>query len=154
VTAAAASRFKSRDPNPGTMRDTEVEQFVQATVPVVEQALTPERVVEFEGSFDVLAVEPDDDATLVTAGARGLQLVLRFEAGERSLRYEQEGQAGPFDEMWTRLTWTPENEGTRVTATSAVSLGLPASALTDRVAVWKRRGELRRLLSRLAADLG
>jgi hypothetical protein len=39
-----------------------------------------------------------------------------------------------------------------VTARSAVSLGLPVPALTDRVAAWKRRGELERLLDGLAAE--
>lgn len=136
------------------MREVQVEQFVPATLPVVEDALRPERVVEYEGSFEVLDSQRADDATLVTAGARGLQLVLRFEPLEDGWRYEQEGQAGPFDQMWTRISLRSENEGTRITATSGVSLGLPLPAITDRVAVWKRKGELRRLLDRLAVDLG
>jgi len=135
------------------MRETEVERFVQASVPEIERALAPDRIVEYEGSFEVREVDSADGATLVTAGAAGLQLVLRFEAREDGWRYEQEGAAGPFDAMWTRLSWTRENEGTRVTARSAVSLGVPVSAVTDRVAAWKRRGELRRLLDRLADDV-
>jgi len=135
------------------MRETEVSTFVSATTPVVATALTPSRIVAYEGSFEVLDVEDADGATLVTAGARGLQLVLRFEPREDGWRYTQEGRAGPFDEMRTRVAYAPENEGTRVTAESAVGLGLPLSGLTDRVAAWKRRGELRRLLDRLAADL-
>lgn len=134
------------------MREVQVEQFVPATPPVVADALTPERVVEYEGSFEVLDSRREDDATLVTAGARGLQLVLRFEPRTDGWRYEQEGRAGPFDRMWTRLSYRAENEGTRLVATSGVSLGLPLPALTDRVAGWKRRGELRRLLDRLVAD--
>lgn len=135
------------------MRETEVEQFVPATTSIVERALTPEQIIAYEGSFEVFDVDSVDGATRVTAGARGLQLVLRFEPRENGWFYEQEGQAGPFDEMWTRLAWGPENEGTRVTAESAVSLGVPLPVLTDRIAAWKRRGELRRLLDRLAADL-
>jgi hypothetical protein len=136
------------------MREVQVERFVPATPPVVAEALTPERVVEYEGSFEVLDTRQDDAATLVTAGARGLQLVLRFEPDGEGWRYEQEGRAGPFDRMWTRLGLRAENEGTRLTATSGVSLGLPLPALTDRVAGWKRRGELERLLDQVAADLG
>lgn len=135
------------------MREVQVDQFVPATPPVVERALTPERIVESEGSFEVLDVERAEDATLVTAGARGLGLVLRFERRDDGWQYEQEGEAGPFDAMWTRLEWAPQDEGTRVTARSAVSLGLPLPGLTDRVAAWKRKGELQRLLARLAADL-
>lgn len=151
--ARGGSRFKRAGPNRPTMRETEVDRFVQATTSVVEGALTPERIVAYEGSFEVRDVESVDGATLVTAGARGLQFVLRFEPRENGWRYEQEGEAGPFDEMWTRVTWDPENEGSRVRTESAVGLGLPFSPLTDRVAAWKRRGELRRLLDRLAADL-
>lgn len=134
------------------MREVQVEQFVPATLPVVEDALTPERIVEYEGSFEVLDSQYEDDVTLVTAGARGLQLVLRFEPQADGWRYEQEGRAGPFDRMWTRISLRAENEGTRITAASGVSLGLPLPALTDRVAGWKRNGELRRLLDQLAAE--
>lgn len=152
MSPGGVSNFKRDAPDSPTMRETNVERFVPESPSVVERTLTPERIVAYEGSFEVLDVEPADGATLVTAGARGLQLVLRFERRENGWRYEQEGRAGPFDEMWTRLAWEPENEGCRVTAESAVSLGLPLPALTDRVGVWKRRGELRRLLDRLAAD--
>mgnify|MGYP000268302984 CR=1 FL=1 len=135
------------------MREVEVDRFVAATAPEVERALTPDRVVEYEGSFRVLDVEERDGGTVVTAGARGLTLSLRFEPTEDGIRYEQLGEAGPFDEMWTSLSWTRENEGVRVTAHSGVSLGLPLATLTDRVAAWKRRGELKRALGNLAADV-
>ncbi len=134
------------------MRETEVSQFVPATPQEVARVLNPAAVVEYEGSFQVLDIREEDDATLVTAGSSGLRLHLRFERREDGLYYEQEGEAGPFDAMWTQLRWTNENEGTRVTARSGVSLGLPVDAVTDRVATWKRRGELRRALRRLAAD--
>ena len=135
------------------MRETEVSRFVPVTPAVVERELDPARVVALEGSFEVLDVEATDDATLVTAGSRGLRMTLRFEPREAGLYYEQEGEAGPFDAMWTRLEWAPEDEGSRVTAHSGVSLGLPLPGVTDRVAAWKRRGELRRALDRVAEDL-
>lgn len=135
------------------MREVTVERSVDATPAEVRRALEPSVVVEYEGSFDVLEVEERDDATLVTAGARGVGVALRFDSSESGLRYEQVGDAGPFDEMWTGIDWVAEDEGTRVTARSGVSLGLPLAAVTDRVAAWKRRGELDRALDRLAADL-
>ncbi|WP_135366409.1 SRPBCC family protein [Halosimplex halophilum] len=135
------------------MREVTVERFVGATPAEVRRALDPAVVVEYEGSFEVLEIEERDDATFVTAGARGVGVTLRFESREGGLRYEQVGDAGPFDEMWTDIDWDPENEGSRVTARSSVSLGLPVAAVTDRVAAWKRRGELDRALDRLAADL-
>jgi hypothetical protein len=133
------------------MREVEVSRFVRATPAAVERVLTPATVVESEGSFTVRDVRATDDATLVTAGARGLELTLRFEDHPGGLRYTQAGSAGPFDTMWTELTVDAEDEGSRVTARSGVSLGLPLPALTDRLATWKRRGELNRLLDALAA---
>jgi len=135
------------------MREVTVDRFVQATPPEVERALEPGVVVEYEGSFTVLDVEDRADDTVVTAGAKGIGVSLRFEPRDDGLYYEQRGDAGPFDEMWTEFAWAAENEGSRVTARSGVSLGLPLTTLTDRIAAWKRRGELDRALDRLAADL-
>ena len=135
------------------MREVTVDRFVAATPVEVERALSPAALVEYEGSFAVREVEPDDDGTIVTASARGVALTLHFADREDGLRYEQVGDAGPFDDMWTEVSWEPENEGTRVTAASGVSLGLPLGVLADRVGAWKRRGELKRALRALAADL-
>jgi carbon monoxide dehydrogenase subunit G len=132
------------------MREVEVSRFVRATPAAVERVLTPATVVESEGSFTVRGVTEREGSTLVAAGARGLELTLRFEERPGGLRYTQAGSAGPFDAMTTDLTVEAENEGSRVTARSAVSLGLPVPALTDRLATWKRRGELNRLLEALA----
>lgn len=136
------------------MREAAVERFVAARPHEVEAHLSPERLIEYEGSFAVRDVAREDDATYVTAGARGVEVALRFERTDDGYRYEQVGEAGPFDGLWTRVSWAPEDEGSRVSARSGVSLGLPLPAVTDRVAAWKRRGELRRALDRLAEDLG
>ncbi|WP_248895877.1 SRPBCC family protein [Haloplanus halobius] len=132
------------------MRTVEVSRFVAAPSPVVERVLTPATVVESEGSFTVREVRETADATLVTVGGRGLTFTLRFEARDDGLHYAQAGEAGPFDAMTTDLRVAAEDEGSRVTARSAVSLGLPLPTVTDRVAAWKRRGELTRLLDALA----
>lgn len=135
------------------MREVEVERFVAATPAEVERALSPSDLVDYEGSFNVLEIEETDDGTVVTAGASGVGVTLRFEDREDGLHYEQVGDAGPFDAMWTDVAWRAENEGSRVSAVSGVSLGLPLAGVTDRVAAWKRRGELKRALRNLAADV-
>lgn len=135
------------------MREVEVSTFVPAPPAAVERALTPESVVEYEGSFDVHEVEETDEGWTVTAGARSLTMGLDFEERTDGLAYRQHGEAGPFESMDTSITIEPENEGCRVTARSSVSLGLPIPAVTDRVAAWKRKGELRRALDRLAEDV-
>lgn len=134
------------------MREVSVERFVRATSTEVERALSPAAAVEYEGTLDVLDSETRGGETFVTAGASGVGVTLRFESGADGLRYEQVGDAGPFEEMWTALSWEPDDEGTRVTARSGVALGLPFG-LTDRIAAWKRRGELERALDNLAADV-
>ncbi|WP_132059252.1 SRPBCC family protein [Halorussus amylolyticus] len=135
------------------MREVEVTRFVSAPPAVVERALTPASVVEYEGSFEVRDVEETEVGHTVTAGARGLTIRLDFEEREDGLFYRQRGESGPFDAMETEITVAPRDEGCRVTGRSSVSLGLPISGLTDRVAAWKRRGELRRALDALAEDV-
>jgi hypothetical protein len=135
------------------MREVSVSRFVRATPTEVERVLTPANVVEYEGSFHVRDVTESGDVTLVTAGASGLELTLRFETTDDGLRYEQEGTEGPFEHMTTEIAVAAENEGSRVTARSSVSLGLPPAFLADRVAGWKRKGELKRALDALAADV-
>lgn len=134
------------------MREVEVSAFVPAPPAAVERALTPASVVEYEGTFEVRTVEETDEGWTATAGAGGMTVGLDFEEREDGLAYRQRGSEGPFESMETELSVASENEGSRVTATSRVSLGLPVSALSDRVAAWKRKGELRRALDRLAED--
>ncbi len=135
------------------MSTVEVSRFVPALPAEVERALTPTSVVEYEGSFRVRDVTETDDEWVVTVGRAGVELSLRFERTEDGLYYEQAGDSGPLDRMETTLSLAPENEGTRVTARSTVEAGMPLSPLTDRLAAWKRKGELKRALDALAADL-
>jgi carbon monoxide dehydrogenase subunit G len=135
------------------MRQVEVSAFVPAPPAAVERALTPAAVVEYEGTFEVQDVTETDEEWTVTATARGMTVHLDFEDREDGLTYRQRGEAGPFESMETELSVAPENEGSRVTASSGVSLGLPVAALSDRIAAWKRKGELRRALDRLAEDV-
>ena len=132
------------------MREATVSRFVRAPIVSVERALTPERIVEYEETFSVLDVTESAEGARVVAGARGLEIVLQFEDRGDGWHYRQEGDAGPFDEMETTVTWRRENEGVRVTMQSAVSLGLFPRSLTDHVAAWKREAELERALSNLA----
>lgn len=135
------------------MREVAVERVLRASRPIVERALSPAAVVEFEGSFDVRDVEESGDATVVTAtGGRVMELAYRFEPAGDGYHYVSTREEGPFDHMETWLTVEEAREGTRVVARSEVSLGLPLP-FSDRIAAWKRKGELRRLLSNLAAEV-
>jgi hypothetical protein len=124
------------------------ERFVDATPAELERLCSPRSLVAWEGSFDPETVAETAEETVVTATGPGMSFRLQFEERPDGYRYEQVGD-GPFDRMETRLTVSPENEGSRVTVRSTVSLGLPLP-LVDRVAAWKRGGELDRLLDSLA----
>ncbi|WP_248517895.1 SRPBCC family protein [Salinarchaeum laminariae] len=137
------------------MRTVEVSQFVQAPPGVVERALDPASIVEHEGSFEVRHVEERDGDVHVVAGGAGLELSFRFELRENGIFYEQiEDEGAPLETMETDLSWRSENEGTRIDATSTVSMGVRPRTITDRIAGWKRRGELRRALSSVSDAVG
>lgn len=133
------------------MRTVEVSRFVRATPAEIDRVLDPETLVDYEGTFEATGSETVDGTTVVEAVAGRVAAAFRFEDREDGLAYEQE--RGPLGEMRTTVTWEPEDEGSRVTATADVTLGVPPAVITDRVAAWKRRGELERALANLAADV-
>lgn len=126
--------------------EVEASRFVRAPPAVVLRVLSPVALVEAEGSFDVRGVEDGaggQDQTLVRAGGYGVELLLAFEEREDGLASTM--REGPLERLETVVTVTPEDEGSRVTARSVVVTGGPS--LFDRLAGWKRRGELKRALA-------
>ncbi|NHX39905.1 MULTISPECIES: SRPBCC family protein [Haloarcula] len=134
------------------MREVERSRFVMARPPAVHRTLSPEAVVAAEGTFTVTAVEETETGTLVTAAGPGMSVPLRFESHDDGLRYTAEGEVGPFDQLETRITVVPEENGSRVTMRSTVSLNLPLP-FADRIAAWKRGNEIERAIEELAADV-
>jgi hypothetical protein len=82
-----------------------------------------------------------------------MSVPLRFESTDEELRYTAEGEVGPFEHLETRVTVADESNGSRLTMQSTVSLNLPLP-FADRIAAWKRRGELRRAIDELAESVG
>jgi hypothetical protein len=135
------------------MREVEVSEFVMARPPGVHRALSPEAVVAAEGTFDVAEAREDGDGgTAVVASAPGVTVLLRFSELENGLGYTADGAVGPFDHLETEVTVTPERNGSRLTMRSTVSLNLPLP-FADRIAAWKRRGELRRAVEALTESV-
>ena len=135
------------------MREVERTGFVDATPAELERTLSPSTVLDAEGTFTVVDTTDTDGDTHVTARGGGMEVVFVFETRSEGLHYRQVGDSGPFESMETTLTYAPQDHGSEVTARSAVSLGLPLSSVTDRIAAWKRGGELERLLDGLATEL-
>jgi hypothetical protein len=134
------------------MREVEVSRFVLAHPRAVRRVLSPEAVVAAEGTFAVSAVEETDDGTVVTAVGPGMSVPLRFESTDDGLRYAAEGDVGPFEHLETYVTVADESNGSRLTMRSTVALNLPLP-FADRIAAWKRRGELKRAIDELAESV-
>lgn len=128
------------------MRTVSVSRRVGAPPEAVFDALDPMAIIDAEGTFTALDREAAEDATHVVARGGGMEVVFAFTPTEAGYEYEQRGEAGPFDTMETIITVEPEDEGARVRMESTVSLGLPFESISDRIAAWKRRGELERAL--------
>lgn len=131
------------------MREVSAERFVRATPAELERSLTPPEILEYEGSFSVRESRETASGWVVVAEGGGMTIEVAFESLGDGFEYEQ--RSGPLETHVTTLRWRAEDDGSRVRMRSTVSMGLPLGAVTDRVAAWKRRGELRRALSRLAA---
>jgi hypothetical protein len=132
------------------MAEVSVSRFVPTTPAELETFLTPATLVEYEGSFTVREARETPEAVVVLADGGGMEIELAFEPREEGLRYEQ--RRGPLERLATTLSYRAEDEGSRVELRSTVATGTLPRAITDRVAAWKRRGELRRALSRIAAE--
>jgi ligand-binding SRPBCC domain-containing protein len=135
------------------MAEVERSRFVRATPTEIARYLSPETLVAAEGTFEVRSARPEGDGTVVTVAGGGLSFDLRFEQREDGYYYTQVGEAGPFDSMETWVRYGREDEGSRVTMRSAVSLAIPLP-FVDRIAAWKRGGELERALDTLASAVG
>jgi hypothetical protein len=131
------------------MAEVTVTRFLDERPEVVERALDPGTVLEAEGTFAVGDVEATDDGWTVTGRARGVDVRFGFTRIEGGLRYEALGEHGPFREFESTVTAAPKDHGTRLSAWSHVRVNLPVQVVTDRVAGWKRRSELERLLAGL-----
>lgn len=132
------------------VRTVSVGRFIRARPAEIETHLSPETIIAYEGTFSIADIETDGDSTVISAEARGIDASFRFEPLDRGYRYSQEGTEGPFESMETTITYRPKDEGSEVTMESAVALGLRPRRLFDRVAAWKRKGELKRALKALA----
>jgi hypothetical protein len=133
------------------MAEVRVSRFVSATPSELRRVLTPAAIIEHEGSFTVREVRETAEGWTVLAKGGGMTVEIAFESRTNGFRYEQ--RRGPLAQLETTLTHDAENEGSRVTMVSVVQTGTPPRVITDRVAAWKRRGELQRALSGIAADV-
>ncbi len=136
------------------MRTVEVTRQIGAPPAEVRHHVDPARLIELEGTFTVVDVTDGEDVTTITARGGGMEVEFLFEETEDGYRWEQAGEAGPFEAMESEFAISAKDEGSLVRMESSVSLGLPVDAISDRIAGWKRRGELKRALKHLDREVG
>ncbi|OIB56769.1 polyketide cyclase [Natrialba sp. SSL1] len=157
------------------MREVTVSRTIDVSPAALQKHLDPAAIVEAEGSFTVVDIDEDESAgtTTVVASGPGMQLPLEFEEREGTIYYTQAGERGPFSHMetWVEFESAAErgqgqeqqqgqqhhdhqqqHSQTHLTLRSAVSLAAPFP-FGDRIAAWKRKGELQRALETFAAEL-
>lgn len=134
------------------MRTVEASRRIDALAGTVLERLSPAAIIEYEGTFAVDEVVESDGGWTVTARATGMAVTFAFDPREDGYGYRAVDEVGPFETHETELSVRPSGTGAEVTMRSTVSLRLPLP-FADRVAAWKRRGELRRALDRLAGDV-
>ncbi|ADD04428.1 uncharacterized protein Nmag_0844 [Natrialba magadii ATCC 43099] len=156
------------------MREVTVSRTIDVSPATLQKRLDPATIIEAEGSFTVVDIDEDETtgATTVVASGPGMQLPLEFEEREDAIYYTQAGEQGPFSHMETwlefesmaeRMQGQDQQQGrqqdpqqqhsqTHLTLRSAVSLAAPLP-FGDRIAAWKRKGELQRALETFAEEL-
>lgn len=133
------------------MREVTASRVVDGSADELSAWLDPATIVDAEGSFTVETVDERDGETIVVASGPGLRMPFRFEDRDGTIYYTQESDRGPFAHLETWLEYDPvDAERTRVSVRSAVELAAPIP-FGDRIAAWKRRGELDRLLESIEA---
>jgi len=128
------------------MREVEVSRFVPEGPVVVDAALSPVTLLEAEGSFAIQEIAEDGDR--ITVGGYGLELVFEFTDLENGVEYDQ--VTGPLETLRTTVSYRRKNEGSELTARSELAVGGPG--VVDRLAAWKRKGELKRALDGIAEE--
>lgn len=109
------------------MRDAVLSRTVAALPETVAYRLTPERVVEAEGEFQVLDVSAADGRTVVTVWPNGRILASRFVFEDRpdGFVYRRVPEGDPLVRAETTVTFRSDGDGARVDVQADVPTRLP-----------------------------
>ncbi|WP_459194894.1 SRPBCC family protein [Halosimplex sp. J119] len=134
------------------MRAAALSRTVSAPPKTVAYRLTPERVVEAEGEFQVLDVSAEDGRTVVTVWPNGRILAPRFVFEDRpdGFVYRRIPEGDPLLRAETTVAFTPDGDGTRVDVQADVTTRVPLP-FVERLAARRRRRAVRRFVDRLDA---
>lgn len=132
------------------MHEIEVSETYPTDADTIEDEISPVKIIEYESTYEIQDVRQTEEGWSIAATAEDLEITLKFTKLENGYAYCQEGDSGPFEKMRTAITYEEvSEEETAVVITSRFTFGLPFSVITDRIAGWSRKMELRRVLVRL-----
>ena len=151
------------------MRQVDVSAHLDAPREAVHEELSPEAIVEYEGTYDVVESRDTGDGWLVTVASHDeeIEMDLAFEELPNGYAYELLGD-GPFEELYTAVTVhggsgqggrdgeeaeIPDGQ-VRVTMRSEFTFGGWFSPVVDWLAAGTRENELKRALLTLGEELG
>jgi len=148
------------------MKDVEVSYAFTVSPEEIERHLTPRSIVEYQGTFEVRAVEETADGWEITVESERMgpdsRSVLEFTETESGYAYEQT-DGGVFESLRTEITIDDDGEAidadedrdeyTWVTAQSSFSFGGTFRFIKDWFGASPRKKELERLFLNLANDL-
>lgn len=137
------------------MKDVEISYTFTVPRDEIEAHLTPQSIVEYQGTFDVRSVEETPDGWELTVESERMgpdsRSVLVCTETERGYRYVQKS-GGVFEQLQTEVA-VDEGEPTRVTVRSSFTFGGPLAFAKDWFAARWRRKELERFMMNLAREL-
>lgn len=122
----------------------------------IEATLSPETIVEYEGTYVVESERATDDERVLTVssphGQTNTRIDLVFSETADGYVYEQRGP-GLFADLRTEIRLEADDGGTLVTVTSEYTFGGLLAPVKDWLTSTSRCEELRRFLTNLAAEV-
>lgn len=156
------------------MRQVDASMTLDVDREEVCETLSPESIIEYEGTYEVEDVEEADDGWLISASTvvdeQDIEIELAFQKLPNGYAYELVDE-GPFEELYTAITVHDGTESeeevaldedqigdvpddrVRIIMRSEYTFGGLLSPVLDWFAVDTRRQELERALLALADDL-
>lgn len=143
------------------MKEIEVSDTFAVSADVIEELITPESIIEYEGTFQIKEFEDRDGEWLMTvtneAVEEDIDTVFRFIETDAGYRYEQVGQ-GLFASLETEIEIDADPEAdedaeTAVTHRSRFTFGGAFAFLKNWLAADLRQEEAERFLINLRIEL-
>ncbi|WP_418280330.1 hypothetical protein [Halorubrum sp. DTA98] len=136
------------------MKQVEVSYTLDASRESIAGRLSPEAIVEYEGTYEVISVKETDGECRISVSNDTIEgdhdMVLTFTETETGYVYRQVGD-GLFETLSTEIVLEGD-EHALVTVRSEFTFGGPLAFVKDWLAAGYRRAELEKLVRNVSRD--